>query len=223
MVTRRFVALSTHNGTRLDAPWHFPPTMDGGQRAITIDEVPLDWCFRPGVKLDFTRLPNSHVVTGAEVEAELKRIGYTLQPYDIVLVNTAAGKAVGEPDELGSSWGDGRVDLPLVVEWNGRKFGAASGYPMAWSLAELVAHAAATRDLVAGTIIGTGTVSNPDFRDVGSSCIAEKRGIETIDEGKARTEYMKFGDRVRMEARPPSGAPLFGAIDRRVILCSQQG
>jgi len=76
---------------------------------------------------------------------------------------------------------------------------------------------------VAGTIIGTGTVSNPDFRDVGSSCIAEERGIETIDEGKARTEYMKFGDRVRMEARLPSGAPLFGAIDQRVILCSQQG
>ena len=63
------------------------------------------------------------------------------------------------PDELGSSWRDVRVDLPLMVEWNGRKFGAASSYPMAWSLTELVAHAAATRDLVAGTIIGIGTVS----------------------------------------------------------------
>ena len=127
------------------------------------------------------------------------------------------------PDELGSSWRDGRVDVPLMVKWNGKKFGAASGYPMAWSLAELVAHAAGTRDLVAGTIIGTGTVSNPDFRDVGSSCIAEKRGIETIDEGKARTEYMKFGDRVQMEARLPSGAPLFGAIDQRVVRYSPKG
>jgi kynurenine formamidase len=89
------VTLSTHNGTHLDAPWHFHPTMNGGERAITIDEVPLDWCFRPGVKLDFTALPDGHVVTAAEVEAELARIGHTLAPLDIVLVNTAAGKAVG--------------------------------------------------------------------------------------------------------------------------------
>ena len=76
---------------------------------------------------------------------------------------------------------------------------------------------------MAGTIIGTGTVSNPDFRDVGSSCIAEERGIETIDEGKARTEYMKFGDRVRVEARLPSGTPLFGAIDQHVVRYSPKG
>lgn len=94
---------------------------------------------------------------------------------------------------------------------------------MAWSLAELVAHAAATRDLVAGTIIGTGTVSNADFRVVGSSYIAEKRGIETIDEGQARTEYVKFGDRVRMEARLPSGASLLGAIHQCVVHCSPKG
>ena len=92
------VTLSTHNGTHLDAPWHFHPTMNGGERAITIDEVPLDWCFRPGVKLDFTARPNGYVVTGADVEAELARIGHDLQPLDIVLVNTAAGKALGNPD-----------------------------------------------------------------------------------------------------------------------------
>ena len=97
------VTLSTHNGTHLDAPWHFDPTMDaksgsGSKPAMTIDEVPLDWCFRPGVKLDFTALPDGHVVTAAQVEAELARIGHELQPLDIVLVNTAAGKAVGNPD-----------------------------------------------------------------------------------------------------------------------------
>ncbi len=95
------VTLSTHNGTHLDAPWHFDQTMDGltgGAPAMTIDEVPLDWCFRPGVKLDFSALPDGHVVTAAEVEAELARIGHDLQPLDIVLVNTAAGKAVGNPD-----------------------------------------------------------------------------------------------------------------------------
>ncbi|MCO5161241.1 MAG: cyclase family protein [Mesorhizobium sp.] len=92
------IRLSTHNGTHLDAPYHYHSTMDGGKRAITIDEVPLEWCVGPGVKLDFRHLPDGHVVTAAEVEAEFGRIGHTLQPGDIVLVNTAAGAAYGQPD-----------------------------------------------------------------------------------------------------------------------------
>ncbi|SLN76310.1 cyclase family protein [Oceanibacterium hippocampi] len=95
------VELITHNGTHLDAPYHFASTMNKGERAITIDEVPLDWCFRPGVKLDFRALPDGHVVTAAEVEAELARIGHEIQPFDIVVVNTRAGSAYG---------GDGYVD-----------------------------------------------------------------------------------------------------------------
>jgi fumarylacetoacetate (FAA) hydrolase len=121
------------------------------------------------------------------------------------------------PDALGAAWRDGRVDLPLMIDFNGARFGAARGYAMAWSLPELVAHAARTRALCAGTIIGTGTVSNEDYREVGSSCIAERRGIEMLDEGAPRTMFMRFGDRVRMEARLPDGAPLFGAIDQRVV------
>lgn len=121
------------------------------------------------------------------------------------------------PDELGPYWRDGRVDLPLIVDWNGERFGAAQGYHMAWSFPEHVAHAAKSRALCAGTIIGSGTVSNDDYREVGSSCIAERRGIETIDHGAPRTGFMKFGDRVRMEATMPGGAPLFGAIDQRVV------
>lgn len=121
------------------------------------------------------------------------------------------------PDELGVHWRDGRVDVPLIVDWNGRRFGAAQGYPMTWSFPEHVAHAARTRPLCAGTIIGGGTVSNENYREVGSSCIAERRGIETIDEGKPRTAFMKFGDRVRMEATLPDGTPLFGVIDQRVV------
>jgi kynurenine formamidase len=101
------ITLSTHNGTHLDAPWHFHPTQDGGKPAMTIDEVPLDWCFRPGVKLDFRHLPDGHVVTAAEVEAELRRIGHDLQPLDIVLVNTAAGKALGRPDFVNVGCGMG--------------------------------------------------------------------------------------------------------------------
>ena len=79
-----WIKLSTHNGTHLDAPWHFASTMDGGKRAITIDEVPLEWCFQPGVKLDFRHLPDGYVATARDVEAELERIGHTLSPLEIV-------------------------------------------------------------------------------------------------------------------------------------------
>ena len=102
------VQLSTHNGTHLDAPWHFATTMDGGKRAITIDEVPLDWCFQRGVKLDFRHFPDGYVATAADVEAELERIGHTLSPLDIVVVNTAAGTRYGQPDFLSRGCGMGR-------------------------------------------------------------------------------------------------------------------
>lgn len=92
------IKLTTHNGTHLDAPWHFHPTQDGGAPALTIDEIPLEWCYQPGVKLDFTAFPDGYVVTAADVEAELKRIGHELKPLEIVMVNTAAGKALGDPD-----------------------------------------------------------------------------------------------------------------------------
>src|SRR6218665_1475205 len=93
-----WVRLTTHSGTHLDAPWHYHPTQDGGKPSLTIDQIPLEWCFQPGVKLDFRHLADGHVVTAKEVESELERIGHELQPLDIVLVNTAAGKALGDPD-----------------------------------------------------------------------------------------------------------------------------
>jgi kynurenine formamidase len=102
-----WVTLSTHNGTHLDAPYHFHPTMDGGKRAIAIDEVPLDWCFRPGVKLDFRRFEDGYVVTADDVESELERIGHSLKPFDIVLVNTRAGSAVGDPNFVNIGCGMG--------------------------------------------------------------------------------------------------------------------
>lgn len=111
-----WVTLTTHNGTHLDAPYHFHPTMNHGERAITIDEVPLDWCFRPGVKLDFTKMPDGHVVTAAEVEAELERVGVELQPLDIVLVNTAAGKAIGNPDFVNIGCGMGYEATMYLLE-----------------------------------------------------------------------------------------------------------
>ena len=110
------IRLTTHNGTHLDAPWHFASTQDGGRRAITIDEVPLDWCFRPGVKLDFRHLTDGHVVSAAEVEAEFARIGHALQPLDIVVVNTRAGSRYGEPDYVASGCGMGREATLYLTE-----------------------------------------------------------------------------------------------------------
>ncbi len=102
------VRMTTHSGTHLDAPWHFASTMDGGKPAITIDQVPLDWCFQPGVKLDFRHLADGYVVTADDVENELARIGHHLKPLEIVLVNTAAGARYGADDYLPSGCGMGR-------------------------------------------------------------------------------------------------------------------
>lgn len=121
------------------------------------------------------------------------------------------------PDELGDSWRDARVDLPLEVHWNDKKFGAANGYAMSSGFDDLVSYASYSRDLVAGTVIGSGTVSNENYREVGSSCIAERRGIELVDDGKPKTEFMRFGDTVRMESKSADGTPLFGAIDQKVV------
>jgi kynurenine formamidase len=110
------VELITHNGTHLDAPYHFASTMDGGKRAITIDEVPLDWCFRPGVKLDFRHFGDGYVCTAADVEAELSRIGHTLQPMEIVVVNTAAGKRYGSDDYVAAGCGMGLEATMYLLE-----------------------------------------------------------------------------------------------------------
>ena len=123
------------------------------------------------------------------------------------------------PDELGEHWRDGRVHLSLHVEWNDRWFGHPHGREMNFGFGELIAHAARTRSLSAGTIIGSGTVSNAS-RDAGSACIAERRVIEMIDEGGARTRFMRFGDRVRMTARDDGGDAPFGTIDQRVVRAS---
>lgn len=121
------------------------------------------------------------------------------------------------PDELGDAWQDYQPNMNLTVHWNGEQFGNAHGKAMGYGFDALVAHAARTRDLVAGTVIGSGTVSNTTFRECGSSCIAERRGIEIVDEGAPKTEFMKYGDTVRMEARAADGRTPFGAIDQKVV------
>jgi kynurenine formamidase len=110
------VELSTHNGTHLDAPWHFASTMNRGEPAITIDQVPLEWCFQPGVKLDFRQMPDGYVVTAADVEAELARIGHTLNPLEIVVVNTRAGSRYGNDDYVLAGCGMGYEATMYLLE-----------------------------------------------------------------------------------------------------------
>ena len=111
-----WIRLMTHNGTHLDAPWHFHPTMNRGERSWTIDEVPLEWCFQPGVKLDFRHFADGYVVTAADVEAELKRIGHTLSPLEIVVVNTRAGSRYGHPDYVSAGAGMGYEATMYLLE-----------------------------------------------------------------------------------------------------------
>lgn len=120
------------------------------------------------------------------------------------------------PDELDGAWDQGRVKLALNVEWNGAWFGHPSGADMDFSFGELITHAARTRKLAAGAIVGSGTVSSPR-EGVGSACIAERRVIEIIAQGSASTGFMRYGDRVRMQAVDEHGDAPFGTIDQRVI------
>lgn len=120
------------------------------------------------------------------------------------------------PDELGDAWRDGKVHRPLVSHINDALFGQPdAGVDMTFNFPTLVAHAAKTRPLGSGTIIGSGTVSNYD-RSAGSSCLAEKRMLEVIADGEAKTPFLKFGDRVRIEMFDEAGHSLFGAIDQVV-------
>ncbi len=120
------------------------------------------------------------------------------------------------PDELGDSWRDGKLHRPLVTHLNGELFGEPEcGEDMQFDFGALIAHAAKTRFLAAGTIVGSGTIANQD-ESRGASCLAEKRVLEVIRDGEATTPFMKFGDRVRIEMFDDEGASIFGAIDQEV-------
>jgi fumarylacetoacetate (FAA) hydrolase len=129
---------------------------------------------------------------------------------------TAFSPVAVTPDELGGAWKGGRVHLPLQSTWNGRKVGLCdAGDEMTFHFGQLIAHICKTRNVRAGSIVGSGTVSNKDWSR-GYSCIAEKRAIETIETGEPKTEFMQFGDTIRIEMKGPDGHSLFGAIDQQV-------
>ncbi|SHN02180.1 fumarylacetoacetate hydrolase family protein [Rhizobacter sp. OV335] len=129
---------------------------------------------------------------------------------------TAFSPVAVTPDELGGAWKGGRVHLPLQSTWNGKKVGLCdAGEEMTFHFGQLIAHICKTRNVRAGSIVGSGTVSNKDWSR-GYSCIAEKRAIETIETGEPKTEFMQFGDTIRIEMKGPDGNSLFGAIDQQV-------
>ena len=133
---------------------------------------------------------------------------------------TAFSPVAVTPDELGDAWRDARVHLPIVVHLNGKPFGRPNaGVDMTFDFGQLIAHAAKTRRLGAGSIVGSGTVSNLD-RSTGSTCLAERRMLETLEHGKPMTPFLSFGDRVRIEMRDAAGQSIFGAIDQRVVRAS---
>lgn len=186
-----------------------------GEYAVVVDEVP----------------------SGCDAQTALSRIRLVLQLNDVSLralapreMKTGFGfihakpasafaPVAVTPDELGGAWRDGRVHLPLTVHRNGEFFGQQSGSEMHFHFGELIAHAALTRRLRAGTLIGSGTVSGYDM-DKGASCIAEIRAIETIATGAPRTPFLQDGERVFMESRTEEGLPLFGAIQQCVVIPS---
>jgi len=129
---------------------------------------------------------------------------------------TAFGPVAVTPDELGSAWQGGRVHLKLESVWNGKRVGLTDAGPeMTFHFGQLIAHICKTRNVRAGSVVGSGTVSNKDWSR-GYSCIAEKRAIETIEGGEPKTEFMRFGDTIRIEMKGADGASVFGAIEQRV-------
>ncbi|MFT3763053.1 MAG: fumarylacetoacetate hydrolase family protein [Pseudoxanthomonas sp.] len=121
------------------------------------------------------------------------------------------------PDELGDAWRDGRVHLDMTVHRNGQPFGHPNGGEMDWSFGQLIAHVAYNRRLGAGFVLGSGTVSNRGYRQVGSACLAEQRAVEVIDHGESTTPFVQFGESLRFEVLDATGRSVFGAIDVRFV------
>ncbi|NTF98035.1 fumarylacetoacetate hydrolase family protein [Rhizobium rhizogenes] len=179
---------------------------------IVLDEVPMGTTAAEAAKYVKLVLLINDVSCRAYVKREIT-VGFgwmNAKP------STAFSPVAITPDELGAAW-TGKVELPIRIEWNGERFGEPNGREMSFSFYDLIEHAARTRKLAAGTIFGSGTVSNSDFKNVGSACIAERRSIEMLEHGEHRTRFMKFGDRVRIEMIDAGGKSIFGAIDQTVV------
>ncbi|WP_460150316.1 fumarylacetoacetate hydrolase family protein [Pseudomonas sp. S3_A03] len=183
-----------------------------GEFAVLVDEVPMGCSAQDAVEHIRLIVQVNDVSLRALAPREMKT------GFGFIQAKSASSFApvAVTPDELGEAWRDGRVHLPLKVEWNGQWFGHAQGGAMHFGFHQLIAHAALTRRLRAGCLIGSGTVSNAD-PTVGAACIAERRAVEMIEHGVPRTSFMRFGDRVRMEVLDLQGQSVFGAIDQCIV------
>lgn len=200
-------------------PWDDVPLPDvghcidfEGEFAVIVDEVPMG-C-PADEALQYVRLVM--LVNDVSLRGFLQHEVSTGFGFFQAKPSSSFSPVAVSPQALGGAWRDGRVCLPLTVTWNQQWFGQPDGAQMSFSFAELIAHAAHTRRLRSGTIIGSGTVSNVD-RAAGSACISERRAIEMIDHGQALTDFMGFGDRIRIEALDSEGGSVFGAIDQRIV------
>jgi fumarylacetoacetate (FAA) hydrolase len=216
--------------------WHDPLMYQGGADSFIPPHAPIQMADEAwGIDLEAEiAVITDDVPMGATAAQAAERIQLLMLVNDVSLRNLIPGelaKGFGfyqskpsssfspvavTPDELGEAWKDGKVHRPLVSHINGALFGQPNaGVDMTFNFPILVAHAAKTRPLGAGTIIGSGTVSNYD-RSAGSSCLAEKRMLEIVEQGEAKTPFLKFGDRVRIEMFDAAGQSIFGAIDQAV-------
>ncbi|SFB38279.1 fumarylacetoacetate (FAA) hydrolase [Pseudomonas sp. NFIX10] len=183
-----------------------------GEFGVLVDDVPLGCSAEQALSHIKLVLQINDVSLRALAPREMKTGFGFLQAKP----SSAFAPVAVTPGELGEAWQDGRVQLPLNIHWNEQWFGHPHGGEMNFSFGQLIAHAAFTRKLGAGTLVGSGTVSNRQ-RSAGSACIAERRAIEMIEQGAAQTAFMQFGDRVRMEVFDAAGQSVFGAIDQRVV------
>jgi fumarylacetoacetate (FAA) hydrolase len=198
-----------------DAP--FVSEADGidfeGEFAVVVDEVPM------GIKAA-AALSHIQLVMLAN-DWSCRELGPREMKSGFGFVQakpaTSFGPIAVTPDELGAAWSAGRIDLPMRVWRDGVLFGNVPGLGMDYDFGQLIEHAARTRTLSAGTIIGSGTVSVGDPFGVGSSCISERRGGEMIEFGEPQTGYLRFGERVRVEVLDAEGISVFGAIEQTVV------
>lgn len=224
------------NATMPESFWHDPLIYQGGSDSFIPPHAPVklgseDW----GIDLEAEiAVITDDVAMGVSNTDAEKHIKLLMLVNDVSLRNlipAELAKGFGffqskpsssfspvavTPDELGDAWHEGKVHLPLVSHINGKLFGKPeAGVDMTFNFPQLVAHAAKTRPLGAGAVIGSGTVSNYD-RSAGSSCLAEIRMLETIEHGEPKTPFMSFGDTVRIEMFDEDGQSIFGAIDQTI-------
>lgn len=182
-----------------------------GEVGVVIDDVPMGTSAEDALKYIRLYVIINDVSLRGLIPEELQRGFGFLQSKP----SSAFAPFAVTADELGDALKEGRIHLPLSVDYNGEFFGKADAGEMHFHFGELISHLAKTRDLCAGTIIGSGTVSNEDM-SVGSSCLAEKRMLEKIHEGEFKTPFMKVGDTIRMEMLNKDGESVFGVISQKV-------